>query len=492
MSTKKAGTRIYDEDDDLPVYHGGSKSVWVNKEIREKREGCEARAQPGVQREETKSGQQMGLVEGRQPPILMETAVGQGGELAKTRSPRGFAVRKSPRVSLHRSRAGRNSPTSSMMEERATGGRSRPGHRVDTTGGRGDGRKGGQMRRGQAHGPNRSRQLASGPLEQCSPDAHDARGLAQGHGGHVSAQVVEATDRAGSNEPTQQMTARRRMLLQEESEEETPLPMPIMQAMHVGVEGKKDSESRLERKGRAVSKSQNVAVVLPSPQAGLRRLRKARKHDGINAPAENSRNGRKQQQGVAHSRQGRTAMPPVEEENLIDVPIRVVALPHRQQHQTSPPLSGREDVFGQEVDPFAASSEEEEDQCFEIRSRAKGKAAAVASCLNKNHVRQVVAAFEAGVSLNPSVDGKKTGMTMSPRADKQGDSSLASEQEMIWKLNQYGTNILEPGISGRKRDLLEVEGVVEVPPSPKKQFIEEAPIDDKVEVASQNWPPEVK
>ncbi|CAL1371251.1 unnamed protein product [Linum trigynum] len=374
MSTKKAGTRIYDDDDDLPVYHGGSKSVWVNKEIREKREGGEARTQPGAQREESKGGKQVGFLEGRQPQVLTATEVGQGVEMTKARSPRGFTVKKSPRLNLHRSRAGRNSPPSPLVEERATVGRNRPGRRVEFTGGRGDGRKMGQTRRVQAHESIRPWHQSTGPMEKCGSEAHAMRGPAQDHGGHVSVHLDGVADRAGSYEPTQRMTNRRRLLLQEESEEDALLPNPIMHAMHVGDEGKEGDEPMLKGKGRAVSNLKKAAIVMPSPHDGLRRLRNAKKQSALNAPADTSRNGRKQQQGVAHARQGRKSMPLVEEEQLIDVPIRVVALPSHQQ--PSPPPSGGDDEFG-EVDPFAASSEEEEEQCFEIKSRAKGKAAAV-------------------------------------------------------------------------------------------------------------------
>ncbi|CAL1412680.1 unnamed protein product [Linum trigynum] len=87
-------------------------------------------------------------------------------------------------------------------------------------------------------------------------------------------------------------------------------------------------------------------------------------------------------------------------------------------------------------------------------------------------VRQVVAAFEAGMRIN----------------EEKGIAKEA-EGDMSTYLNEYGSNL---ATGSRKRPLEELEGGLEASPTPKKQFVEEQETNDTVEEASGEWPQEVK
>ncbi|CAL1376887.1 unnamed protein product [Linum trigynum] len=61
-------------------------------------------------------------------------------------------------------------------------------------------------------------------------------------------------------------------------------------------------------------------------------------------------------------------------------------------------------------------------------------------------------------------------------------------QEADSKLDEYGSNLMNPDIGTRKRPLEAVEGAMVDAPSPKKQFVEVAENLEQVEEASPKWP----
>ncbi|CAL1382523.1 unnamed protein product [Linum trigynum] len=90
----------------------------------------------------------------------------------------------------------------------------------------------------------------------------------------------------------------------------------------------------------------------------------------------------------------------------------------------------------------------------------------------KGHVHQVVEAFEDGLAIAREEKGVDKGVSV--------------------RLNEYGSNMMDPIMENRKRVLEELEGDVGNPPTPKKQFVESTDDLDKVEEASLEWPQEDK
>ncbi|CAL1410253.1 unnamed protein product [Linum trigynum] len=117
MSTKKLAIRLYDEDDELPAYRGGSRIVWVNREVQEQREG-EVRSQSCDGQEGLRMGNKKAQSTSRHPQKQQMDPAPE--RIKKGRSPRGFNVRKSLRITVGR---GINQSTPWTM----TGEQPRPG-----------------------------------------------------------------------------------------------------------------------------------------------------------------------------------------------------------------------------------------------------------------------------------------------------------------------------------------------------------------------------
>ncbi|CAL1377153.1 unnamed protein product [Linum trigynum] len=114
----------------------------------------------------------------------------------------------------------------------------------------------------------------------------------------------------------------------------------------------------------------------------------------------------------------------------------------------------------------------EDHNSFEIKRRSPVEDTLKTRYIMKGRVHQVVEAFEVGLVIAREEDG----------GDKGGSS----------RLNEYGSNMLDPIMENRKRVIDELEGEVGNPPTPKKQFVESVDDLDKVEKASLEWPPEDK
>ncbi|CAL1378175.1 unnamed protein product [Linum trigynum] len=133
----------------------------------------------------------------------------------------------------------------------------------------------------------------------------------------------------------------------------------------------------------------------------------------------------------------------------------------------------------------ADSESEDEAHCFEIKKRAPFKRNTEPGANSKGRVCQVVAAFEAGLTINsektPAMEGQEGGAD-SERKDHGRVQDEPSE------LDEYGSNLVNPDIGTRKRIIDEVEGELGDAPTPKKQFVEVADNLDQVEEASLKWP----
>ncbi|CAL1410713.1 unnamed protein product [Linum trigynum] len=133
-----------------------------------------------------------------------------------------------------------------------------------------------------------------------------------------------------------------------------------------------------------------------------------------------------------------------------------------------------EGVVNQVGQPAAVDSSSEEDNLqFDIKSRKQP--VVPPQKILPGQVRQVVAAFEASMTIND-------------------DKDMAQEAEgiMISKLNEYGSNFENETRNldndTRKRAFDELEGGIGTSPTPKKQFVEEQDTTEPVEVASRDWP----
>ncbi|CAL1359741.1 unnamed protein product [Linum trigynum] len=194
------------------------------------------------------------------------------------------------------------------------------------------------------------------------------------------AELGDADSGSSSVEPGHRMTHRRKLLLLEESEDELPFlkpsthPMPepkkAVKLVGMGVEGGGKKED--------------------TPHAGRRKLRKAM------LPAEKTKS-RTSGQKVGKARRGKKEELRIEDANLVDVPIHLGALLTHTMRSLSPSLVDN--------DAAAGSSDEEAEQCFEIKRRTKGKEPADIARTNHGRVGMVVAAFEAGMTLNPVGEG---------------------------------------------------------------------------------------
>ncbi|CAL1406517.1 unnamed protein product [Linum trigynum] len=102
----------------------------------------------------------------------------------------------------------------------------------------------------------------------------------------------------------------------------------------------------------------------------------------------------------------------------------------------------------------ADSESEEEVQCFEIKKRLPAHPKELINT-PRGHVSQMVAAFEAGLAIN---SGAQTIL----QERMNNDSPTRTEQSMIQeadsKLDEYGSNLMNPDIGTRKRPLEAVEG----------------------------------
>ncbi|CAL1411944.1 unnamed protein product [Linum trigynum] len=132
----------------------------------------------------------------------------------------------------------------------------------------------------------------------------------------------------------------------------------------------------------------------------------------------------------------------------------------------------------------ADSDFEEEAQCFEIKKRLPAHLKEP-NTTTRGHVSQVVVAFEAGLTIN-------SGAQAILQERMSNGSPIRNEQVMLQefdsKLDEYGSNLMNPDIGTRKRPFEAVEGVMGDAPSPKKQFVEVAENLDQVEEASLKWP----
>ncbi|CAL1381026.1 unnamed protein product [Linum trigynum] len=134
----------------------------------------------------------------------------------------------------------------------------------------------------------------------------------------------------------------------------------------------------------------------------------------------------------------------------------------------------------------AASLSEEEENCFEIKSRSQSYDSGDSRSMH-GRVQQVVAAFESGVLLKDDDDAGH-GKQASPKEEdgvKVGHGvGVAVEADSV--LDEYGTNFQQPALVSHKRQLEEVEGEMGDDPLPKRQFVEDN--SETVEEASRKWP----
>ncbi|CAL1393948.1 unnamed protein product [Linum trigynum] len=130
---------------------------------------------------------------------------------------------------------------------------------------------------------------------------------------------------------------------------------------------------------------------------------------------------------------------------------------------------------------------EDEAQCFEIKRRVPGAPSVDHGLGLGGKVSQVVAAFEAGLTI--AQNNVDPSMVIGCENGSSG-SNVGLHEEGAELINEYGSNLTELVVDTRKRTLAVVEGEVGSPPTPKKQFVELADdhVKEKVEEASLEWP----
>ncbi|CAL1355449.1 unnamed protein product [Linum trigynum] len=106
---------------------------------------------------------------------------------------------------------------------------------------------------------------------------------------------------------------------------------------------------------------------------------------------------------------------------------------------------------------------------FEIKRQSPVAIAIKTLQVMKGRVHQVVDVFEAGLVI----------------AQEEVVSCKGSGS----RLNEYGSNLMDPIMDNQKQVLEELDGDVGNPPIPKKHFVEASDSLDKVEEASLEWPP---
>ncbi|CAL1406758.1 unnamed protein product [Linum trigynum] len=109
---------------------------------------------------------------------------------------------------------------------------------------------------------------------------------------------------------------------------------------------------------------------------------------------------------------------------------------------------------------------------FELKSRAPLSTVAADTQAHAGHVRQVVRAFETGMLINKDGEGSSFCLDTNLGSLELDAKLHEDEQEMVAKLNEYGSNLVDSWFGGRKRMLQEVDGDIGDYPTQKKQFVE--------------------
>ncbi|CAL1395250.1 unnamed protein product [Linum trigynum] len=126
-----------------------------------------------------------------------------------------------------------------------------------------------------------------------------------------------------------------------------------------------------------------------------------------------------------------------------------------------------------------------ETQCFVIEKRLPQVAPPKTCTPSKGRVSHVVAAFEAGLTIEDKIVEQALAGDIGFINDTGGSGLTGLD---AGELDEYGSNMLNPPMRILKRPFEVVEGEVGVPPTPKKQFVEATDNNEKVEEASLEWP----
>ncbi|CAL1403133.1 unnamed protein product [Linum trigynum] len=425
MITKKLGTRIYDADDQVQPFARGGKSVWVNRDYRQ--QGPE-KLGAGMQREQ---GGRYPTQLTRQPKQMAaeESSVQTAGQ--RRLSPRGCKVSRSPVRRLGRVRTPNASPAASSE---------------DPAGGR-------------PVASMRERVMASSDGDGESLGSYPER--RGGGGGGDSEPHLKISGTGGAHAGGEAHTikiasgdARRRRLIIEDWEDESPIPArPKEDKVEVG-------ETR--KKGKRLTK---MVTANDGPKvASARRAPAQKKQTGTARPIKPA--------GAARKKKGLAQSPLVKEAGTGKAAHSAEMAP-AQAHDLSAQgesLMVEEPTKAEGMPSPKGSSSEEDEQRFVIKARTTPTK--LQNQVLPGQVRQVVAAFEASMSIN-----------------EESNIVQGVEDGLNPNLNEYGSN-LETGT--RNRSLNELEGGFEESPTPKKQFVEEQEITDSVEEASREWPQEDK
>ncbi|CAL1361149.1 unnamed protein product [Linum trigynum] len=273
-----------------------------------------------------------------------------------------------------------------------------------------------------------------------------------------------------------QLTRRRRLILEEESEDEfhvqtipsPSLACPLNEAIRVA-------------KTAALA---NNAGGAPSPVPNPGSIKKkGRKVKGACSPNKASRKAkpnalksRKIRRVIVSIASSKNAGPKRVEVLAADSPALVEPVDRQPAVAIQKGVESEESFSGAD------------DQSFEIHRRetlGKGKFKRLA---HSSLVRQVVEAFEAGLTMSDPTNeqGLQCPLTLE---DMAADKGVPKEDDLIDKsFNKYGSNLGDLEGESKKRRINEVDGDIADSPSPKKLFVEDKDELEMVEVASRDWP----
>ncbi|CAL1400385.1 unnamed protein product [Linum trigynum] len=445
MATKRVGRKIYEEEDDARPLGGARRSVWINRQHRNQSVGGRndagvggqnfvqnvVKVEPLVPAEEAGGSRALGDQPAHQ---------GQGsGKMPSDRgSPRGFLLNRSPKIRL------------------------------------GSGRLKQQGKRGQ------------------KKTGADAAACSQS----VAAPRPCSVPPPGGEQPNAiwEETRRRRLILDNDSDDDMADGIPMA------------APEALLQPEQVMTSADPVVFSLPKETVAVKPLKKGTrrgKQQPVQKPSTNQAGGAaidggpqrvssggkrtlrkgkaraaEQVQGGRDSPQGKANLAVYEDD----------VVPSAAAEGSHPRIAMVKTGEGAVV---ASGSEEsgDDNHCFIIRKRSPRAALTMAEVSTKGRVGQVVAAFEAGLSIEDEI-GEPSMTSEAGGADVTGEKNLTGVDAAI--LDEYGSNLLNPPSGLHKRPLEAVEGEMGAPPTPKKQFVEMEDVTEKVEEASLEWPQPVK
>ncbi|CAL1370239.1 unnamed protein product [Linum trigynum] len=288
------------------------------------------------------------------------------------------------------------------------------------------------------------------------------------------------------------LVRRRRLILEEESEEEfyvqeVPSPSPPIQPdVEIPVAGVKArgrlatvsaiSRSRAARGKRSKLKGDHShgslrMTVRSASQHKLRTL--AAKGTSIEAAKGQGRVTGKKGRG------GETLAPVVEGSEGDGEGKEAATLASSPR---APPAEEKIPVVVGLEDPDS----EEETHPFELRRRHPQETKKLQRLAQSTRVSQVVQAFESGLAM-ADLEPKPNLGKPKPIGGTTGQE-LETLVEETNAFDEYGSNLSDPKVGVRKRQIEAMEGDMAESPTPKRQFIEDAAEVESVEEASREWP----